>query len=257
MKKSLVLIVFLSCLITAAPLSASPLYGGYNGESDFWIDLFFFGMDNEARWWVRIPVPLSSGFLGLNFKYESTGVISAEIYGSNIPFLSGGSDFLMGIDTSELFWSEYYDMNLSGGTDSNGNTWGEQTFLDYLGTGTDINSHLWGFVTYNLENIYRLKVGVNLSFLIPEPEPSLVQVEPKKLPSFINSVQKKESLKLIHYLTALSLDDELEERAAVLSAHSMDLTTLLKFAEEEVFTQERREVIEGMMNGFINDSPVF
>jgi hypothetical protein len=257
MKKSLVLIVFLLCLITAAPLSASPLYGGYNGESDFWVDVFFCGIDNEARWWVRIPVPIVSGTLRINFKYESTGVVSAEVVGSNIPFFSGGNDFLMGMDTSGLYWSEYYDVNVSGGTDSNGNTWVEPTFLDYLGTGTDNKDHLWGFVTYNLENIYRLKVGINLSFLIPEPEPSLIQVKPKKLPLFINSVQKEESLKLIHYLTALSLDDELEARTAVLSAHSMDLTSLLKFAEEKVFTQERREVIEGMMNGFINDSPIF
>ena len=154
MKKSLVLVVFLSCLMVSTPLSASPLYGGYNGESQLWTDVFFFGMDDEGRWWIRIPVTLIEGSLELIFKYESTGVVSAEIAGSNIPNFSGGSDFLFGSDTSGLFWSSYSEAGSSGGSDSDGNSWTEQTFFDYFGTGSDNNDHLWGFVTYKYENTF-------------------------------------------------------------------------------------------------------
>ena len=260
MKKSLVLVVFLSCLIASTPLAASPLYGGYNGESQLWTDVFFFGMDDQARWWIRIPVTLVSGYLTLNFKYESTGVVSAEIAGSNIPSFAGGSDFLFGSDTSGLFWNEYNDEAglLSGGSDSNGNSWTEQALFDYFGTGSDNNDHLWGFVTYKYENTFPMKAGINLSFLMPEPEPSikskssLVQTQHKKISSLTNLFKHEESLKLVNFLTALSLDDELEEKVATLTIHSLDLESLLKFADEEIFTQERRKTIEGMINGFVD-----
>ncbi|MCK5514946.1 MAG: hypothetical protein KAJ00_10650 [Deltaproteobacteria bacterium] len=260
MKKSLVLIIFLSCLITSTPLAASPLYGGYNGESQLWTDVFFFGMDDQARWWIRIPVTLVPGSLRLIFKYESTGVVSAEIAGSDIPSFAGGSDFLFGADTSGLFWTEYNDEAglLSGGSDSNGNSWTEQALFDYFGTGSDNNEHLWGFVTYKYENTFSMKAGMNLSFLMPEPESSikskssLVQTQHKKIPSLTNLFKHEEGLKLVNFPTALSLNDELEEKVATLTMHSLDLESLLKFADEEIFTQERRKAIEGMINGFID-----
>jgi len=108
------------CLMIATPLKASPLYGGYNGKSTFWADLFFFGMDDQIRWWVRVPVPLVPGFLNLNFKYESSGAISAEVAGLN--FLEGGR-FYAGIDTVGVLWLELSDLGVSGGTDTNGNSW--------------------------------------------------------------------------------------------------------------------------------------
>ena len=154
MKKGIVVFIILWCLTTASPLAASPLYGGYNGESTAWIDGFFFGIDDQIRWWVRIPISLVKGFLNLNFKYESSGVISAELFGYNIP---GQGDLLLGIDTSGLFWTELCELDFLAGTDSNGTGWTEQTFFDYVGTGSDSNDHLWGFVTYSYENIYRIK----------------------------------------------------------------------------------------------------
>ncbi len=258
MKKSLVLVVFLSCLITSTPLAASPLYGGYNGESEFWIDAYFFGMDDQARWWIRIPATLVQGSLRLIFKYESSGVVSTEIAGSDIPYVSGGSNFLFGVDTSGSFWTESYEANVSVGSDSNGNSWTEQTIFDYFGTGSDNSNQRWGFLTYNFENTYLMKMGINLSFLIPEPESSikskspLVQSKHRKIPSPINLLQNEESLKLINFLNTLSLDDDLEGKVAALATHSLDMESLLKFADEEVFTQERRETIKGRIDGFID-----
>ena len=255
MKKSVVCVVFLSCLMASTPLAASPLYGGYNGESQLWTDVFFFGMDDEARWWIRIPVTLVSGFLTLNFKYESTGVVSAEIAGSNIPYFSGGSDFLFGSDTSGLFWTTYNEAGLSGGSDSNGNSWTEQTLFNYFGTGSDSNNHLWGFVTFTYESTLPLKAGINLSFFMPEPsmkgKSSLTKTQQKSL-LLTNRLNHEEGLKLVNFLTALALDNALEKKVATLTIHSLNLESLLTFADEEIFTQERREKIKGMMNGLID-----
>ena len=62
----------------ATPLAASPLYGGYNGQSLFWVDTFFFGIDNEARWWVRLPLDIVAEKLRIIFKIESSGALSVD-----------------------------------------------------------------------------------------------------------------------------------------------------------------------------------
>ena len=253
MKKSLLMVVFLLCLVTTTPLAASPLYGGYNGQSMFWIDVFFFGIDDQARWWVRIPVTLKEGSLKLYFKYESDGVVSTELVGKN--FLEQG-DFLVGVDNTGLTWGEYYELDLTGGSDNTGNVWTEQAFFDYFGVGSDNNGNLWGYATYTYENTYPIEAGIDLSFLISEPSvrinPSLAKTEQKSPLPFISLFQKEESLKLIHLLTSLSIDSELRGEVEALTTHPLALESLVKFADEEVFTQDRREVIENMMNGLID-----
>lgn len=246
MKKSLVWIVCLLCFMTSAPLEASPLYGGCNGESQLWTDVFFFGIDDQSRWWVRIPVDVVAGYLRLIFKYESTGVVSAEIAGSNIPNFSGGGDFLFGSDTSGLFWTEYSEAGSSGGSDSNGNSWTEQILFAYFGTGSDNNDHLWGFVTYTYEYVLPLRAGINLSFFLPEPEPSVIIK-----PSRTNPFTYEEGLRVANFPTALSLDDALKKKVETLTIQSLNLESLLTFADEEIFTQERRQNIEHAMNGLI------
>lgn len=254
MKRGLVAVVFLLCLLTAAPLAASPLYGGYNGQSASWIDVFFFGIDDQERWWVRIPLDLEVG-LRVNFKYESDGdgVISAEIAGQG---LSALGSFLFGVDTSDLTWGEISESDISGGFDSNGNTWSEQSILSFLGTGSDSNDNLWGFAMYNLQDTLFIRVGIDLSFLVPESSmkssPCSARTEQRNLQSLLSLFQKEESLRLIQFLTALSIDNELGREVATLTSHSLDLESLVRFADEEVFTRERIEMIESMINSFID-----
>lgn len=251
MKKGLVMIVLLLCLVVTSPLSASPLYGGYNGQSGSWIDLFFFGIDDQGRWWVRIPVTL--GNLRLNFKYEIDGVISAEVMGQG---LSGQGGFRFGVDTSGLTWGEIAELNVTGGFDSNGTTWSEQgIILGLLGTGFDNNGHLWGVVTLSDPSLLSIEAGIDISFLVPEASlkttPFSTQAEQINYLSLTSLLEKKESVRLIHFLTALSLDDELSREVATLTTHSLDLESLLTFAEEKVFTQERREMVEDMISSVV------
>ncbi len=83
MKKSITTVAVIWSLVMATPLAASPLYGGYNGQSLFWVDTFFFGIDNEARWWVRLPLDIVAEKLRVIFKIESSGTLSVDVAAFN------------------------------------------------------------------------------------------------------------------------------------------------------------------------------
>ena len=262
MKKSLVImVVFMICVLTTAPLKASPLYGGYNGESDFWVDVYFFGIDDQMRWWVRIPMYLAGGELRVNLKYEHNGerkgVISAEIA---IAAIFEEGTILFGADTSGLTWNEFYEPSLlTTGSDRNGTNWTEQNRLQIFGTGSDSNGHSWGYVTIGAQTAFPIKVGISLSSPEPEPEPEpsvtsnpfLTRTEQNALPSLTSFLREDGAGELINFLASLSVDDELRRDVAFLDQRSLDMKEIVEFADEKVFTQERKEVIEGMINSFI------
>ncbi len=251
MKKVLVLVVFLLSLLTSAPLMASPLYGGYNGESESWIDVFYFGIDDQARWWVRIPVMIGNG-LRMNFNYEYNSVISVEIVGVLIAQVG---NLRLGRDTNGLTWTEVPQSPLSGsGEDSNGTSWSEENFLGYLGTGSDSNGNQWGFIGLSYQGLYPVKIGVNLSSLMSDPPVNnhfLAHTEQKSLLPPGRFFHEEGGKDLINVLTALSHDGELEKEVTTLITHSLDMESLLTFADERVFTPKRKEVIESMMNRLI------
>jgi hypothetical protein len=253
MKKKLAMILLVLCLMIATPLKASPLYGGYNGQSTFWVDLFVFGIDDQIRWWVRVPVPLIPGMLNLNFKYESSGAISAEIAGHNF---FAEERFYAGIDTAGVVWFELSDLGVSGGTDTSGNSWSEQALIEFLGTGTDSNDRMWGFAVYDFEG-YQVKAGIDLSFLITEPSLAGTSIQlhssvQQNISLLSRVLQGEKRQELITFITALSRDEGLRKKVESLDVHSFDLQSLLKFAEEEVFTEEKRKEIESMVEGLIN-----
>ena len=250
-KKILIAVVLLWFLAMTAPLSASPLYAGYNGQSLFWIDSFYFGIDNQARWWVRLPLDMLEGTVRIIFKYESIGALSTEVvlYG-----ITGQGDLLFGFDTDGQSWGESYQAGLVTGYDSAGATWTEQDVFNFVGSGSDNFDNTWWFVTFNYQNVLLVSAGMNVSLFIPEPpeEEGSVAGEQKKelwppgLPS------GKNIGKLVGYLKEILRDGELMHNLELLASTSLDPASLLKFAEEEVFPPERREVLERMMDNNLN-----
>ena len=166
MKRSIITVLLLWSLVMATPLAASPLYGGYNGQSLFWVDTFFFGIDDQARWWVRLPVDIVRETLRIIFKFESSGALSVELAAFNSV---GQADFLIGVDTDGLSWGETFQTNLLAGSDSSGATWTEQSVLSFVGSGSDSNNNNWWFATYNFQNIFPLTAGINATLLLPPP----------------------------------------------------------------------------------------
>ena len=252
MKRSIVTVVLIWSLVMAAPLAASPLYGGYNGQSLFWIDTFFFGFDNEARWWVRLPLDILGGRVRIIFKLESGGALSVEFVAFNSV---GQADFLVGIDTDGLSWGETYQLNVLIGYDSTGATWTEQSVLTFAGNGSDNNDNNWLFATYNYNNIFPLTAGVNVTLLLPasptEEEGAIASEEKKTFFSPLSILHRERIVKLITWIKELSRNDELLEKAEALINHSPDQASLFRFASEEVFSHKRRRKIEGLMDNLI------
>lgn len=246
MKKRLtVMTLLVCCAAVTAPAAASPLYGGYNGESALWFDAFFFGADNQGRWWVRVPVDIVPGSLRTIFKLESGGILSAEIALYNIP---GQDNFLLGIDSAGIFWTEIYQASFLAGNDSSGNSWSEQSIFDFLGTGSDNNGNAWWFSAFTFQNIIPLTLGLSPSAFLPEPPAEETGARKKEhTPLLLKTADREMTLKLIGYLRALSRDDKLVEGAQVLTLHTMQPLWLLTFAEQEVFPEKRRKVLEAMI----------
>ena len=244
-KKILITILVLWSLAITTPSAASPLYAGYNGQSLFWIDTFYFGIDNQARWWVRFPLDMLQGTVRIIFKYESTGALSTEIvlYG-----ITGQGDLLFGFDTAGQTWGESYQTGFVSGYGNSGATWTEQDVFDFVGTGADNFDNVWWFVSFNYQNAFPVSVGMNVSLLTPEPlgadEP--VVEEQQKLSAGLPS--GKNLRKLVGYVKEISRDGGLMQKLELLASTSLDPASLLKFAEEEVFPPERREALERMMD---------
>jgi hypothetical protein len=244
-KKILITILVLWSLVITTPSAASPLYAGYNGQSLFWIDTFYFGIDNQARWWVRFPLDMLQGTVRIIFKFESTGALSTEVvlYG-----ITGQGDLLFGFDTAGQTWGEAYQMGFVSGYDSSGATWTEQDVFDFVGTGADNFDNVWWFVSFNYQNVFPVSAGMNVSLLTPEPpvEDEPVVEEQQNLSAGLPS--GKNLRKLVGYVKEISRDGELMQKLELLASTSLDPASLLKFAEEEVFPPERREVLERMMD---------
>ena len=247
-RKILITAVMIGCLAITAPSAASPLYAGYNGQSLFWVDTFYFGIDNQFRWWVRVPLDLLRGSVRIIFKYESTGAISTELV-LFLQGITGQQDLLFGVDTNGQAWGESYQTGFVSGFDSAGTTWTEQDVLEFIGSGSDNLDNLWWFVTFIYQNVLPFSVGMNLSLLSPEPpeeEPTTSEREEKQLSAGLPSAKK--ILKLTGYLRELSRNDELLQKLEQLTASSLNPASLLTFAEEEVFPPERREDLSRMID---------
>ena len=245
-KKILIIFLVLWSLAITTPAAASPLYAGYNGQSLFWVDTFFFGIDNQARWWVRLPLDILQGAVRIIFKFESTGALSTEVvvYG-----ITGQGDLLFGFDTEGQSWGESYQTGFVTGYDNSGATWTEQDAFDFVGTGADNFDNTWWFVSFNYQNVFPVSAGMNISLLIPEVpvEEESVVGEQKKQGSSAGLPSGEHMGKIVGYLKEIARDDELMEKLKLLTSTSLDPASLLKFAGEEVFPPERRTVLERMM----------
>ena len=236
-------------LTVSTPAAASPLYAGYNGQSLYWIDAFYFGIDNHARWWVRVPLDMLQGAVRTIFKFESTGALSVEVvlYG-----ITGQGDMLFGVDTDGQTWRESYQSGLIAGYDNSGTTWTEQDVFNFLGTGSDNLDNNWWFVTFIYQDVLPVSAGMNISLLtptpLPEEEKSVVSEQKEKQVSPAHFPSGKSLGKITSYLKVLSCNPTLTQKMELLASTSLDPTALLTFAKEEVFPPERREALARMMD---------
>ena len=137
MKRKLVIGMIMLALVFPGAACASPLYGGYNGESEAWFEVYIvesadilfslrisIGFDSDlTHLWVRAGI--SSLFLApfnissVGISYETGNIISASL-DAILPW-----PFQVGADTNNLVWGVTSFLVGVSGSDSDGNVWVE------------------------------------------------------------------------------------------------------------------------------------
>ncbi len=140
MKRMLVIGMVVLTLVFPGAVCASPLYGGYNGESEAWIEVYIvesadilfslrisIGFDIDlTHLWVRagmssvLLVPLNISSVGIS--YETGNILSATV-DSILPW-----PFQVGADTNNLIWIVTSFLVGTSGSDSDENVWVEAGF---------------------------------------------------------------------------------------------------------------------------------
>ena len=171
---TLTLGLLLMVLVYTPSVWATPLYGGYNGESTAWSEYTIadvgntlyrlkvtLGVDTNSNAWVRVLFSTVPFITRVEFTYDSFDILSGNFStylpwpvkigsqiqnnGSDDPLLRWFSTYLIfgvsGCDTNGTVWSETGVPGLSGrGYDTRGNEWQWLKVLNWLfGVGEDFS----------------------------------------------------------------------------------------------------------------------
>jgi hypothetical protein len=141
---------------SAAETLATPLYGGYNGQSTSWVEYkignvetnltsasIIFGSDSNDRSWVRMRVSLVPFFTRLEYTRDHLGIQSVAL-NTLFPWpVQLGSEIMETPGDIPLWWITSYLVLGTGGIDSEGNSWAETGIPGVYGMGSDSAGNQW------------------------------------------------------------------------------------------------------------------
>jgi hypothetical protein len=288
-KRGIVIIgILMLVLFTGSKAYASPLYGGYNGESESWIEVFIInevtigfslrvslGIDSGLNAsWVRVGI--SSFFTlpyvsKLEFSYETGDIASLSV--------TGLLPVKVGADTTGLRWAIVNLVVRVFGADTDGNWWWEEGLpgLSLGASGWDSKGNEWQWV-----KLFRVLIGWNTEESVSRQSISLSgknsRRREKKLMSLRHQLTKAYGSRLralliekftdgavmegiINHLETLNARMALpiyENKGALLpmdpsSVMTSDLDSLLEYIEEEIFTDEIKDEINVFSDSFARD----
>lgn len=220
------LVIGVLVMVLPARAAATPLYGGYNGESALWIEykigefktpLFtssiIFGSDIDERSWMRMRIALVPFFTRLELTLDYLDIQSV-VFGTLFPWpVQLGTEIDVGGVDDPRWWVTSYLLLGVGGIDSEGNSWTETGVPGVYGVGTDISGNWWRWV----------KVG-NLLWGIGED----FAMEPGTRAGDAPVMQLEESLLFLH--------DRFDEYAGHKLAKRLNSAPLISAAEECSFS---------------------
>lgn len=140
----------------AAKSSATPLYGGYNGQSTSWVEYsigdvetsltsasILFGADTSERSWVRMRISLVPLFMRLEYTRDYLNIQSVA-FNTLFPWpVQLGSEMVETPGEIPLWWVTAYLVLGVGGIDSEGNNWAETGIPGVYGVGADSAGNQW------------------------------------------------------------------------------------------------------------------
>jgi len=141
---------------SAGEIRATPLYGGYNGQSTSWVEYkignvetnltaasIIFGSDSNERSWIRMRVSLVPFFTRLEYTRDHLGIESVAL-NTLFPWpVQVGSEIVETPGDIPLWWITSYLVLGTGGIDSEGNSWAETGIPGVYGMGSDSAGNQW------------------------------------------------------------------------------------------------------------------
>jgi hypothetical protein len=276
-------------LVAASHTYASPLYGGYNGQSETWIEIYIVkvnrigfslrisvGVDTDSNVWIRIgfsSLLISACLYKIELSYETGDILS--ISGRGLLPLK------IGADTDNLQWIITNLVVIVAGIDTNSNVWWE-TGCPGIYSGQDSNDNRWRWVKVLTVLVGWRRDLTSNQRISPSQENSLeLEEEIRSLQDhFAREYSPKLSALLIERLTddevmedMINFSEALTDRITLLSLFSLpinenregfypidplsrtpsELNALLKYAEEEIFTEEVKDEINALLDTFARD----
>ncbi len=285
--------ILLMALAVSSNAFASPLYGGYNGESETWIEVSIFeenrigfslkisvGADVDLNWWARFYVSglflLPYNLSRIGFSYDVGDVVSAS-FNSVLPW-----PLQVGADSNKLIWAATSFLVGVVGVDNNNTTWQETGVPGLWARGVDSHDNQWRW-----GKILPVLVGFKEDF-VSEQGGSLNQEDftkfEEELRSSKNNFVEEYGLKISSLLMEKLTDDEImanvrnlseelndrmtflyltnllsDDKSRVsltldpLSGTTSELNTLLGYVEEKILTDEIRGEMGILLDEFAQD----
>ena len=279
--------IIMLVLFTGSKTCASPLYGGYNGESEFWMEVFIIdevtigfslrvslGIDPGLNVsWVRVGI--SSFFTlpyvsNLEFSYETGDIASLSVTGLFPVKVGADSNGLrwaivnlvirvIGADTDDNWWQEEGLPGLylgASGWDSKGNEWQwMKLFRVLIGWRTE-ESVLRQGISQRGKNSRRLeKEMISLRHQLAEAYGS--RLRSLLIKKFTDDAIMEGVINHLETLNArMALPYENKEAFSPMDPSSVmasDLDSLLEYVEEEIFTDEIKDEMNVFSDSFARD----
>lgn len=151
--------LFVLAVLASSRTYATPLYGGYNGESETWVEysvtgintvLFsakvFLGVDVNNHRWAKFRITAPPYILRLDVTYDSADILSVNVT-TLLPWpVQIGSEIDIYGEGRSLWWFVAYLVTGVSGVDSEGTRWVETGLPGVYGSGSDSKGNQWAWI---------------------------------------------------------------------------------------------------------------
>ena len=266
-KRGIVILTLLLMVLVSTPSTwATPLYGGYNGESTAWTEytiaevspaLFnlkvILGVDTDSHAWVRIIFSTVPFITRIEFTYDSFDILSGN-FDTYLPWpIKIGSQIDNNDEITPLLrWFSVYVVLGVSGIDSEGTIWTETGFPGVSGSGKDNNSNTWTWLKFLN---WKFGVGEDITeeggdFLNPQQSQELE----KELSSLQDHIDQAYGSR-VNTLTTLLTSREVMLTVAETSGKTVfpDGDYHITSMGTTVFTEEVKAELRTLLNSFAQD----
>jgi len=289
-KKILIVILFVMAVLVTPRAHATPLYGGYNGESETWFEynianintlLFsakvFLGVDANDHRWAKFRISITPFIVRLEVTYDSADILSINFttllpwpvqIGREIDIFGEGRSLwwfvvslvtgITGADSEDTRWGEAGIPGVSGkGNDSKGNEWIWVKVLNWLfGWGEDFTIDGELFLKQNNSEDFEKEL---LSL-----QNHCSQTYDWKINMLLEKFTDGDVMKAMvdfsekFHKQAVSLPFAQRNKALPVLAPLVEIqsefNSLSDTIAEEVFTEEIKDELQKLLNNFSRDS---